>query len=236
MGWIYLAESGASPLPWHPGSGRSPIVRSTHTARLFCSMGKRTAVSRSRRSGMTSFLFQLRTLSGQWTSSTVVSLARISLLRALKRDWKVAEAGFSLGSSTSSAQFDPASFSWKMSQLSFPWGSNELDWSSLRWGTIVDGQLFQPANLVPRICAKDGGFVPTPTARDYRSPGVSRTRKANVEERRGIPLSVWFKVTFGKNLHPSFLEWMMGYPLKHTALGPWAMPWYHTLRAKPSKD
>lgn len=127
-------------------------------------------------------------------------------------------------------------FSWKTSQLSLIEELNGFAWNSLRFGMIVGGRLSQPANLEPVTCVKVGGFVPTPTARDFKSPGVSRTRKANVQDRRGVPLSVWFKVTYGTRLFPGFVEWMMGYGPKHTALEPWAMLWFQSKQGKRSKN
>lgn len=90
------------------------------------------------------------------------------------------------------------------------------------------GRLYQPVSLEPNTCAKGGGYWPTPCARDYRSPGVSRQRKAHLEERRGLPLSLWFKITHGTRLFPTFVELMMGYRQKYTALEPWAMQWYRS--------
>ncbi|WP_299643171.1 hypothetical protein [Devosia sp.] len=78
----------------------------------------------------------------------------------------------------------------------------------------------------------DGGFWPTPCARDYRSPGtsVARSRMGG----GGQPLSVAFKQRFGHRLTASFVEYLMGYAPRHTALSPWATAWFRPARAKRS--
>ena len=58
-------------------------------------------------------------------------------------------------------------------------------------------------------------MVPTPTARDYRSPGTpERLERAKKESSRGQPLTE----TVGGQLNPTWVEWLMGFPLEWTAL------------------
>lgn len=169
-------------------------------------------------------------------SSMVDSLAKTSASQiTLERAWMESEAAYSSRSLDSLARFDPDSSSWKTSQQSLFGGLIAFSWNSLRSGMTVAGRLFQPPRLEPVTCERDGGFVPTPTARDHKSPGASRTRRASIERRQGIPLSQWFKVTFGMNLFPSFVEGMMGYPEKHTALDAWAMQWFRKQLRQRSK-
>lgn len=234
MGWIYLAELADSRWLSHPGSDQSPIVKTTDTLnRAFCLVCGPDDFQWLQ-SGMTCLHCAQSTYDTESISFTADSPARISALLALEGAWMESDRVYSLSWSGSLANFDHDSFSWKTCQQSLPWGSTEFSWRSLRWGIVRDGQLSQPASLEPRTCAKDGGYMPTPTARDFKSPGVSRSRKANIEARRGIPLSLWFKEAFGRNLHPSFVEWMMGYHLKHTVLEPWAMQWFRSKRGKRS--
>jgi hypothetical protein len=104
------------------------------------------------------------------------SHAKTLALQELERDWKESEAVFSLKSSDLQVSFDPDSFSWKTSQLSLFGGLTEFVWSSLRWGMIVDGRLFQPPALEPVTDAKDGSclpMIPTASASDsIRGPGA----------------------------------------------------------------
>jgi hypothetical protein len=235
MAFLYLAESEDSISPWRAGSDQSPTVRTTDTLRLFCFHECRMGACHELLSGTTCSRYHRKLLSPSTsTSSTAASPARISALQELERAWMDSGRDYSSKSSGWLAGFDRNSFSWKTSQLSLFGGSTEFFWRSLRWGSIVGGLLFQPAKWEPATCERDGGWVPTPTARDFKSPGVSRQRKANIEQRRGIPLSLWFKETFGRNLHPNFVEWMMGYPPKHTACADWAMQWFRKRRGKRS--
>lgn len=215
------------------GSGQSPIVKVIDTVRVsYCPECDQATLHKHR--SVTMCELSLEGCSGTRDPKLYMeaSRAKTLALQELEKAWTESEASYSLKSFDYVARFDQDSFSWKTCQLSLIEDLNAFSWSSLRWGITVDGRLYQPANLEPHTCAKGGGYVPTPTARDYRSPGVSRTRKASLEERRGIPLSCWFKLTFGKNLHPTFIEWMMGYRPKHTVLEPWAMQWYRSKRKK----
>jgi hypothetical protein len=77
--------------------------------------------------------------------------ARTSALQELERAWKEADQAYFSKSFASLASFDPDSFSWRTSQLSLFGGLTEFSWSSLRWGSIVDGRLYQPQKWEPRI-------------------------------------------------------------------------------------
>lgn len=237
MAWIYLAESEDSVWPCHHGCGQSPIVKTTDTLKLFYCLGCTTVSFLPPQYGTTLPRSYLSCCPDRkLTSSTAGSRARTSALRATEKAWKEADRSYFSKSFAWLASFDRGSFSWKTSQLSLSGGLTEFSWSSLRSGSIVDGRLYQPERWVPRTCENAGSSLPTPTARDFKSPGLSRTRKASIQRRQGLPLSVWFKEEFGKNLHPSFLEWMMGYPQKHTALGHWVIQWYRPKRVKRSGD
>src|SRR3990167_2017977 len=43
-------------------------------------------------------------------------------------------------------------------------GFNDFSWSSMRWGLMRAGLLFQPKRWEPRISENDSGSLPTPTA------------------------------------------------------------------------
>lgn len=236
MAWIYLQELEGFNSAYLHGLPQPLIVRLTDTARECFCREWRPGKSQVPRFGMILEPSREQPFGEKSISFPGDSPARISVLRGLERVWVEREAAFSLKSSASQASFDRPSFSWKTSQLSLFEALTAFSWSSLRSGTIVDGRLYQPASLVPRTCAKDGGYLPTPTARDYKSAGLSRSRKANIERRQGLPLSVWFKEEYGGNLHPAFLEWMMGYPPRHTVLKDWVMQWFRCRSARPLKS
>jgi hypothetical protein len=97
---------------------------------------------------------------------------------------------------------------------------------------IAGGTCYELAMWERPTKEKDGGSWPTPTARDYKSPGISAQRARRDKYRTALPLSVVFKERFGYRLPPSFVEYLMGYAPQHTVLEPWAMQWFRSARAK----
>lgn len=217
------------------GCEQSPIVNETDTLRLCSCRECILTTSTELLSGTT--LHRLEAPCFQVsTSSSADSHVRTSVLQDVERAWQESEADYFLKSSDSLATFDRLSFSWRTSQLSIIEDLNEFSWSSLRSGMTVAGRLYRLENSARRTCERDGGFLPTPIARDYKSPGLSCQRKAMVSRRQGMPLSAFFKDRFGLNLHPSFVEWMMGFDQRHTACDAWAMQWFQSRRVKHSKS
>lgn len=236
MGWTYLAESADSPSPWCPGSGQLPTVKTTDTLRGFFFHGWQTAPFPLHRSGTTCEHCDGTGIYPASTSSTGASPARTSALRALEQGWTASALGFSLRLSGSFARFDRATCSWRMLQPSLFEGSIASPVSWPRSGLIVDGICYELAMWERPKKEKDGGFWPTPTARGYKSPGLSRTRKAHATRRQALPLSVVFKERFGYRLPPSFVEYLMGYDPQHTVCAPWAMQWYQRKPERHSVD
>ena len=99
--------------------------------------------------------------------------------------------------------------------------------SSVVTGILPDGMLVLP------LYEKDGFYWPTPTARDYRSPGVMKSR---LKWKTGMSLSFFYKRNFGVNLPATVPEWMMGFRRGHTVLELWARQWYRSRLGKRSKD
>lgn len=178
MAWIFLAESEESVLPWHHGLDHSPTVKTTHTHnRYFCP----ECVKENCRLHPFGMMCELSTWEYFLAASPSILfmagfLARTLVLQEMEQAWKGSEAACSLKSSDSLASFDRNSFSWKMSQQSLFEDLNEFVWSSLRWGMIVDGLLYQPQSLVPHTSAIGGFSLPTPLASDC---GTQNNQKAS---------------------------------------------------------
>ena len=167
MAWIYLAELEDSPSFYTIGSGQSPIVKVIDTpSQFFCHVCQKEDCP-SHPFGTTYALFAERIFPWDWTSSTADSRARTSVLQDMEKAWKESGVDYFSKSYDYVASFDQDSFSWKMSQLSLFEGLIEFSWSSLRWGTIVDGRLYQPQRLEPHTYANAGSYLPTPMATDY---------------------------------------------------------------------
>ncbi len=164
MAWTYLAELEGSPLPWDPGCARPPIVKSSDTPKLSYFAGWPAEPYHLRPSGGTSETWVpiiSKTLSKSFMAA---SPARTSALQELEQAWKAADQVYFSKSFASLANFDRDSFSWKTSQLSLFGGLTAFSWSSLRWGTIVDGRLYQPQRWEPRTSESAGSYLPTPMA------------------------------------------------------------------------
>lgn len=260
MAWIYLAESVDCPWPYRHGSERSFIVNKTDMLRPFCYLGWPNQNCITHRSGMMSGPC-VQNSSQKSTSFLEDSPARISALQEMERAWEEVDRAYFSKSSDSLANFDPDSFSWKTSQQSLFGGLTEFCWISLRWGMIVDGRLYQPQKWEPLTFENDGScFLGTPTGRmSERSEKFAEGRLPTPAEyvrrwptpqsrdwkdgnnpkphgRHSDSLPTVVNQLNGGPLNPMWVEWLMGFPLKWTALDAWAMQWFRPKRGKRSKD
>lgn len=157
-------------LPWRPGSGRSPTVRTTSGPSLsFCS-DKQVSISPSLPCGTMSERFELTLWELMSISSTAASPARTSALRVLGQAWRVSEAAFftrlsAFPRSSLLALFSSKTFG-QASRSSFP--SSELNLSVL--DSSAGMVTFRPPTSVPTTSASDGSsLLPTPSASAYGS-------------------------------------------------------------------
>lgn len=158
------------------------------------------------------------------------------------QDISCAGAGLGLVGERSGLYWLSSFFSKTSQQLEL--GASTLSSSHLpNYGMIVDGQLFQPKKLEPVTSERGGSCLPTATATAY---GFNRTNSKNAKRRlslesmakRGVlptPMGRDWKgsggenrkspdlaFTMGGNLHPQFVEELMGYPIGWTELEDWA--------------
>jgi hypothetical protein len=248
MAWIYLACSTDStssqasvdfPLPLKSGQDPWPIVRPIDSAKASCCPGCGRVTLRVPQSGTMCERCIANHSEARSTLSGEDFLARISHSWGLALGSTVNDLAWSAKFSDSLAHLDPSTSSWKTSQQSLFGGWTDFVWSSLRWGTIVGGLLFQPQNLEPSTFENDGSFLPTPTACDYgknagrKSDGItpsgrdrwSLTARAGRGELPGHPKG---------SLHPEWIEQAMGYPVGWTDIMDLAMQWFRSKREKRS--
>lgn len=174
MAWTYLVELGESPTgSGNSESNQSPIARGTDTSAGSYLKTNSTISFRALRSGMTFGPLKVKCSHSYPTLYTVDSPARTSVLQEMERVWRESEADFSFRSCDSLAHADLDSFSWKTSQLSLFGGLTEFCWSSLRWGTMLGGRLYQPPRLEPHTLERGGGYLPTPRVYDAGVRGAS---------------------------------------------------------------
>ena len=131
------------------------------------------------------------------------------------------------------AKYDPDSSLWKTHQCSLIEDSIECLETFPNWGLMRSGELWEQIPLVHPTEERDFGFLPTPTASDqyngntkgieYRNKRIIRTSQTTGTE-FGAKLTDFYRLINGRNLHPTFAEWMMNVPLGWTDLNPLEMP------------
>lgn len=224
MAWIYSRESVGLASLSNNGFEQSPIVNLTDTLRASYCLECDQVTLILPQSGTMCELSKAKCFRKS-TSSAEVSHAKTLALPELEQAWQESEAVFFLKSQDLQASYAPDSFSWKTSQLSLFGGLTEFSWSSLRWGMMQDGRLYQPRALEPVTAEIDGGYLPTPTASiegSNCSPGSTNRRMGLSQLARkgllpGHPAG---------SLNPQWVDQAMGYPSDWTALDATATAWF----------
>jgi len=117
------------------------------------------------------------------------------------------------------ASYDRSSRSWKTSQISLL--TNTLDEYSETWpksGMIVNGILYRRPSLVHPISEKESGYWPTPRTSDGNTPASKRI--INAKNKQG-EFQLREAVIGDKSaglLNPTWVEWLMGWPIGWTDL------------------
>ncbi len=180
-------------------------------------------------------------------SSAADSRARTSVSPDAAPDSTVSSPGSGLSSRDSFASYDPATSSWRMSQLSLL--EDSVEWSATwpRAGWIVNGTAFQLPPSAPLIEGTGSGSLPTPTTQDAHNDGGPSQMRRN-----DLPLNavvkMWPTPTAKRSgpdyarmsregsggddletavarqtpgqLNPEFVEWMLGFPIGWTDILP----------------
>ena len=207
----------------------------------FCAPDKTTAFSRLSRFGMT-----FKPLTADRGEELLMSFragfhVKTSALQEKAQASTESEAGCGATWRGSLARFDLASSSWKTAQPSL---LGDLEESLVTWprsGMTAGGLCWELVTLERRTGAKGSGLWPTPTvcgnnnrkgispkagdglatavkrfatplARDWRSGKASQA----THEKNSRPLSE----QVGGSLNPTWVEWLMGWPLGWTDLKP----------------
>lgn len=280
MAWIYLAEAAASQSHLIPGCELSLIVNKTDTLSPYFFQGNLKESCTELQSGMTCKR-SLETCCRQLTLSLEVSPARTSALREMVRVWKESVQDFSSKLSDLQKKLVRRLCSSKTSQQlelgDFVRSSEHLPKS----GMTVAGRVYLPQALEPRTNAKDGSYLPTPTASTYgtqKTPGYHYRPSLETMARKNLwptPLasdavkmghgnlshvvkfatpqardfrtgqaSRWedpnrsrnLNDQIGGQLNPTWVEWLMGYPLGHTELNALGIAWFQRKQEKRSKS
>lgn len=235
MAWIYLAELEDSPLPWRNGSDQLPIVKTTHMPRpCFC-----------HECGVVNSKFHPSGTTCEHSTDTlfariqILSLedshARTSVLRDMVSVWKENVAA-SIGKCIDlSKNLSRHSFSSKTSLRFVP--AELAKWSHPlpHSGILQTGMLYPRAKSARPFWAKDGFFLPRPTAKHYGSNKGGSGGRIGAKVRHSIHQLATKGLLPGHPkaaLNREYLEMVMGYPLRWTVIAAWVIPWYISKRKK----
>lgn len=107
------------------------------------------------------------------------------------------------------ASFDLNTCSWKTSQTSFLMDSEQFSGTWPRSGILRNGRVYELPTLGPLTNATAGGFWPTPTSHNAKEGAYPAEFTRN---------TVTLAAQVGGKLNPQWTEWLMGFPINHTAL------------------
>lgn len=217
----------------------------------YCLPDSETGSCLDSRSGMMSKHSTETPGEGESMSSRAGSPARTSAQPAKVQESTAQglECGFTWQESF--ARYDRDSSLWKTPQCSLLEGLDVFSETWPRWGTMRNGECWELSTLAPRTdeiesglwptpiatewkngCGKTGGrpvaaarkagwklseavrFWPTPTCRDWKSGTGAQERPGHA-----LPLSS----AIGGQLNPTWVEWLMGWPIEWTDLKPLGM-------------
>jgi hypothetical protein len=239
----------------------SALSRLMPFAGACCSRDSATACSSPSPSGMTSALSTASLGAATSMSSAGASPARTSRAPASVPASLGSAAGSGLSSLASLARFDPASRSWRTAQTSLLEDSKSFSVTWPRSGTMRDGTCWELVTLARRTGEiESGSWLPTPTgAGNEHSPSMQKwaghrrlskmlptclasdhkgqSSSGRNRDGHGGPRLTRSLATEAGYLAPggvftALREWMMGWPIGWTALGPLAtdrfQQWLHS--------
>ena len=185
----------------------------------YLSQDKMTAFSRLSRFGMT-----FAPLTGNRGEELLTSFlgafpAKTSASQAEAQDLKGSGLGYGLKCLGLLARFDQDSSSWKTPQLSLIEGGAELLQTLPRWGMSANGELWELQMSERLTNEKESGLWPTPQANEDAAgtpKGKMQKMLGNHTMIRGDTPAEWARGT----LNPTWVEWLMGWPLGWTDLKP----------------
>jgi hypothetical protein len=119
------------------------------------------------------------------------------------------------------AKYDPDSCSWKTAPCLLGEGSRQSLVTWPRWGLMRDGECWEQPTLVPRTKGTGSGLWLTPQANEDAAgtpKGKMQRMLGNDPRIRGTTPEEWARGT----LNPTWVEWLMGWPLGWTDSKPLA--------------
>lgn len=193
---------------------------------------KTTEHSRLSRFGMTCVLLTDGLGEDLLTWYREVFLVRTSRWPARAQELKVREADSGAKWQGSFAKFDPDTLSWKTAQCSLLGGSEEFSETWPKWGSMRNGESYPRTTPALPTYENASGLWPTPDAscgkRGWSKTIAEKVAAGDRKRKSGAKIGsslAWeprllTEYTPGARLNPEFVEWLMGWPIAHTALSP----------------
>ncbi len=186
----------------------------------------------------------------EWIAYMRASLAKISAWPAKAPAWPVSAADCGARYGVPLASFDPLTSCLRTAQQSLAEDSTSCSRTLPRLGTMLGGWCWELTTSAPLTVASAGGAVhgvPTPTVcGNYNRKGASATsgdglatwvanwptpmardhrtgdRPESLRRARGAQVGLNDAAAPGGSLNPTWVAWLMGWPLAHTRLRHWA--------------
>jgi hypothetical protein len=217
MSWLYsraLVEEylGASCLDGEPCA----LSSGTHTQPASWLPDKTTDACRLSRSGMT--YKPLTESRGEELLTLFRAVFPVKIYQLQEREQESTESEAECGATwpASLAKYDPDSRSWKTAQCLLFEDSAECLETFPRWGMMRSGELWERTMSAHLIKEAESGLWPTPNARDWKGkPGPNANQRDS-----SLPTAVGEDVKTVGKLNPTWVEWLMGWPLGWTDLKP----------------
>jgi hypothetical protein len=180
--------------------------------------------------------------------------ARTSAPQDEAREWPVRGLGCGASTGVLLANYDPASQSWRTSQHCLVEGLALFSETWPRSGMTVNGTAYQLPTLVPLTGEIGSGLWPTPRSCSAMAANITPEAIAKAPERfktypnleTAIAIRMWptprangatgagrgpnlqggenLQTAVGGHLNPTWVEWLMGFPLGWTDLKPSETP------------
>ncbi len=241
MAWISLVESAESVLRLENGLDQSHIAKSILIVKKYCCVEWHTGIYKPLQFGMTcehSIKNQGHFLLAQSISFTQGFHARISVLQEMEKAWAESEVSYSMRLLDCPNPLILHSFFSKTCPLSLEEVELKLSGRLPKWGTIVDGVLYQHNIPIHHSCEKDGSYWPTPTASQAAKP-IRKPSPTRLKKKHGYDLQdkigEKYPELIGQKINVQFLEWLMGYPLNWTEVEHWEIQSFPNKQKQPSK-
>lgn len=220
MSWLYsqalVAEYSAANY-----SGGAPCVPSSAnpTPQAYLPSDRMTDFSRPSRFGMTFAPLTVSLGADVLTWFLAVSRARTSAPPARVPESTAHAPACGEKWRELSMRFDPDTRLWRTHRCLWDEVLSESSVSLPRWGLMRGGVLSAPVTSARPTSANEFGLWPTPTASMGGQESAGATGRKLITQ-------------VGGQLNPTWVEWLMGWPLGWTDLQPWATDKYRHARQR----